>query len=123
MFTPNDGTIPGNTLLPVGAVIDPLASGPGAGLSAAAAGQRYLLTEATGSYDNPGMTNPKVWSGVNGQPLVAYANDIIEYDGAQWTIAFDSTSSPNNMQYVTNITTEIQYRWTGNMWVKSYQGL
>ena len=123
LFTPNDGTIPGNTLLPVDAVIDPLASGPGAGLSAAAAGQRYLLTEATGSYDNPGMTNPEAWSGVDGQPLVAHANDIIEYDGARWTIAFDSTTSPNNMQYVTNITTEIQYRWTGNMWVKSYQGL
>jgi hypothetical protein len=123
LFTVNSGTVPANTLAPVDAVIDPLVSGPGAGLIAPAAGQRYLLTEDPGSYDNPAGDNPTAWAGVDGQPLVAHTNDIIEYDGNCWTIAFDSTSSPNNMQYVTNITTEIQYRWTGTAWVKSYQGL
>ena len=123
LFTVNSGTVPANTLAPVDAVIDPLVSGPGAGLIGPAAGQRYLLTEDTGSYDNPAGDNPTAWAGVDGQPLVAHTNDIIEYDGNSWTIAFDSTSSPNNMQYVTNITTEIQYRWTGTAWVKSYQGL
>ena len=82
-----------------------------------------MLTESTGSYDNPGLTNPEAWQGVDGQPLVAHANDIIEYDGTRWVVAFDSTSSLNNVQYVTNITTDIQYRWVDNMWVKSYQGL
>jgi hypothetical protein len=28
----------------------------------------------------------------------------------------------NNIQYVTNITTGIQYKWIGDAWVKSYQG-
>jgi len=123
LFTVNTGTVPGNTLTPVDAVIDPLVSGPGAGLIASAAGQRYLLTEDTGSWDNPAGDNPVAWTGTGGQPLVAHANDIIEYDGVRWNVAFDSTSSPDNLQYVTNITTEIQYRWTGSMWVKSYQGL
>jgi hypothetical protein len=27
------------------------------------------------------------------------------------------------VEYVTNITTSIQYRWTGTEWVKSYEGL
>ena len=123
LFTVNSGTIPSNTLAPINAVIDPLVSGPGAGLATAAIGQRYLFTQATGSYDNPGFTNPDSWEGTSGQPLVARANDIVEYDGTRWQIAFDSTSSPDNMQYVTNVTTELQYRWTGSAWVKSYQGL
>jgi hypothetical protein len=123
LFTVNAGTTPPNTLAPISAVIDPLAGGPGDGLAPAAVGQRYLFTQATGSYSNPGLTNPEIWTGVNGQPLVAMANDIVEYDGARWNVVFDSTSSPANMQYVTNITTELQYRWTGTAWVKSYQGL
>jgi hypothetical protein len=123
LFTVNAGTTPPNTLAPISAVIDPLAGGPGDGLAPAAVGQRYLFTQATGSYSNPGLTNPEIWTGVNGQPLVAMANDIVEYDGARWNVVFDSTSSPANMQYVTNTTTELQYRWTGTAWVKSYQGI
>ena len=123
LFTVNTGTVPPNTIGPITAVIDPIASGPGAGLAVATVGQRYLFTQATGSYANPGLTNPNSWSGVDDQPLVANANDIVEYDGARWTVVFDSASSPANMQYVTNITTELQYRWTGTAWVKSYQGL
>jgi len=113
-------TVPANTLDPVNAVIDPLLSGPGAGLALPTQGQRYLFTQDTGSFD---QGNAVAWQGVNGQPLVAHANDIVEYDGLRWQISFDSASSPDNIQYVTNITTEIQYQWTGNIWIKSYQGL
>jgi len=119
LFTVDEDTVPANTLDPVDAVIDPLVSGPGSGLAPAALGQRYLLTEATGSWEG----DAPAWEGVNGQPLVAQANDIIEYDGTQWQIIFDSTSSPDNIQYVTNITTGLQYEWTGLSWIKSYQGL
>jgi hypothetical protein len=120
LYTIDDDTIPQNTLTPIDAVINPLISGPGAGLDSAAVGQRYLLTEATGSETG---AQPTAWAGVTGQPLIAQANDIIEYDGARWVVVFDDDSSPNNTQYVTNITTGIQYRWTGTAWVKSYQGL
>jgi hypothetical protein len=120
LFDVDEDSLPGNTLPPVNAVINPLRSGPGDGLDSALIGQRYLLTEATGSWDG---TSPVEWQGEGGQPLVASANDIIEFDGYQWVVAFDSTSSPNNLQYVTNITTGIQYKWTGTAWIKSYQGL
>lgn len=119
LFTVDEDTVPQNTLDPVDAVINPLASGPGAGLPAVATGTRYLLTEATGSWNG----NAEAWSGILGQPLVANANDIIEYDGERWQVSFAADSSPDNIQYVTNITTEIQYCWTGATWVKSYQGL
>jgi len=119
LFTAITESIPANTLPPVNSVINPLVSGPGYGLPAATAGQSYLLTESTGS-DNG---YAPAWAGVDGQVLVARTNDIITYDGTRWLISFDSASSPVNTQYVTNITTEIQYKWTGYGWVKSYQGL
>jgi hypothetical protein len=119
LFSIDQDTIPANTLDPVTAVIDPLRSGPGAGLANSAVGQRYLLTEATGSDDG----YAEAWAGVSGQPLIAQANDIVEYDGTRWIVSFDSENSPDNIQYVTNITTSIQYEWTGTAWIKSYQGL
>jgi hypothetical protein len=120
LFNIDVDTIPGNTLGPVDAVINPLLSGPNLGLPAPVAGQRYLFTESTGTWEEG---NASAWEGINGQPLVAHANDIVEYNGSYWTVSFDNTSSPNNRQYVTNITTSIQYEWTGLSWVKSYQGL
>ena len=120
-FDVDEATVPANTLAPVDAVINPLLSGPDAGLDPAEEGQRYLLTEATGDFDNYG--NPSAWLGTNSQPLVAKENDIIEYSGGRWVVSFDSTSSPVNIQYVTNITTGLQYEWTGLTWIKSYQGL
>ena len=122
LFDLDVDTKPADTLSPVLAVINPLRSGPNNGLPAAVLGQRYLLTEASGSYNDDGLA-PSAWQGVEGQPLVANANDIIEYDSERWIVVFDSTSSPNNLQYITNHTTLIQYKWTGNTWVKSYQGL
>jgi hypothetical protein len=119
LFNIDVDTIPANTLDPVDAVIDPLRSGPGDGLDSSLLGQRYLLTEATGS-DNG---YAEAWAGVSGQPLIAQANDIVEFDGTRWVVSFDSDNSPDNTQYVTNITTSIQYEWTGATWIKSYQGL
>ena len=119
LFTVDDDTVPQNTLDPVTAVINPLLSGPGAGLPLPAIGQQYLFTESTGS--NDGFA--EAWAGTDNQPLVAQANDIVAWDGNRWVVYFDSTSSPDNLQYVTNITTGIQYEWTGSAWIKSYQGL
>ena len=83
-------------------------------------GTRYLILNPIGSQNSDG---PVAWAGTAGTNLIANANDIIEYTGGRWIVSFDSTSSPNNIQYVTNITTSIQYKWTGRTWVKSYQGL
>jgi hypothetical protein len=119
LFSVDTDTVPGNTMSPVNAVINPLLSGPGEGLPAAATGQRYLLTEDTGSSNG----YAQAWAGVNNQYLVAQANDIIEYNGQRWQVVFDSENSPVNKQYITNLTSELQYEWTGTEWIKSYQGL
>jgi hypothetical protein len=119
-FTPDPDTVPANTLLPVNAVINPLISGPGTGLPTAAVGQRYLLTEDLGSWDN--VNPPTAWLGPTGQPVIAKTNDIIQYDGNRWTLAFQASQQPAG-QFVTNLTTGIQYEWTSDGWIKSYQGI
>jgi hypothetical protein len=53
--------------------------------------------------------------------LVAGANDIIEYSNHYWRVVFNS-ATVSQIQYVTNITTGIQYEWDGQQWIKSYQG-
>jgi hypothetical protein len=121
LFSVDADTIPGNTLTAVNAVIDPLSSGPGEGLVAAATGQRYLLTDAIGDAGN--TTPASAWGSV-----VASENDIIEYNGSEWYVAWKASehtadNSTDITDYVTNLTTSVQYKWTGTMWVKSYQGI
>lgn len=114
IFNIDIDTLPQNTLEPVESVINPLQKGPGVGLPAASIGQRYLIVEDIGSITN---TNPSVaWGN-----LVAKANDIIEFDGINWFVSFDSTEL-NSVQYVTNLTTSVQYRYTQGTWMKSWEG-
>jgi len=120
LFDVDTDTAPQNTLDPIDAVINPLASGPQDGLDSSMEGQRYLLTEAVGSEDN--LAPAVAWQGANGRPLIANANDIIEYTGNYWRVVFRAEGQAAG-QYVTNITTGIQYEWNGDAWVKSYQGV
>lgn len=114
LFDVDVDTVPQNTLPAINAIINPLTSAPGQGLPAAAVGQRYLLT------DNVGTALP--WIGPYGREIEASANDIIEYDGSAWRIVFLALAQPGE-QFVTNLTTSLQYLWTGQEWIKSYQGV
>lgn len=67
--------------------------------------------------------------------IIASPNDIIQYDGSNWSVSFDasnftvgldssldSSMDSTLLQYVTNSTTQIQYKWTGVQWILSYEG-
>jgi hypothetical protein len=112
-------TLPQNTLEPIDAIINPLSSGPLV-TDSTLTGVRYLLTEGTGASGN--LDPALAWLGENGRPLIAHANDIIEYQNGYWRVSFPAQTQ-TTVQYVTNITTGIQYEWTGSMWIKSYQGV
>lgn len=116
LFDVDADTIPSNTLDPVNSVIDPTRNGPGVGLPAVASGQRYLILESVG--DSTGTSSTIAWGN-----LYAPANSIIEWNSNenQWIIAFDPRNA-DTVQYVSNLTTGLQYRWTGAEWVKSYEG-
>lgn len=120
IFDVDIDTAPQNTLSPIDAIIDPQLSAPGIGLPTPVLGTRYLLVGDTGNTDN--TFNPSAWVGTDSQPLIAKTNDIIEWTGAHWEVSFASTDE-TNVQYVTNITTGIQYSWVDQQWQKSYQGI
>ena len=109
-------TLPQNTLAPVNSIINPQLTGPNAGLPGPMPGVRYLIVEDIGSAD----ATTVAWGG-----LVAYANDIIEFDAdtMQWFVAFDSQAS-TTVDFVTNLTTSMQYRYVpvDGIWMKSYEG-
>jgi len=106
-------TLPQNTLDPVDAVINPLTTGPSVGLPSAVMGTRYLIVENMG-----GLAPTVAWGSV-----VANANDIIEYDGTDWFVSFNSEEA-TTVEYTTNLNTDIQYRYVPNesMWMKSVDG-
>jgi hypothetical protein len=116
IYNIDQDTLPQNTMNPVDAVVNPQLQGPNAGLPGPINGRRYLIVEDIGS---PGYPTTS-WGN-----LVARANDIVEYDAASssWYVAFDAETS-TSVQYVTNLTTNIQYRYVQQegQWMKSYEG-
>jgi hypothetical protein len=56
------------------------------------------------------------------RPLIARENDIIEFNGLWWDVTFHADQE-TDIQYITNLTTGVQYEWTGQSWIKSYQGI
>jgi hypothetical protein len=109
-------TLPQNTLTPVDGVINPQVTGPNAGLPGPVNGRRYLIVENIGTEGEP----TTAWGN-----LVAHANDIIQFDSStmEWVVSFDSTAStPLTLEYVTNLATNVQYRYVDNTWMKSYEG-
>ena len=62
-------------------------------------------------------------------------NDILQFNATlmQWFVSFDASANLAGLEYVTNLTTEIQYRWSATpadsvqpglpaQWMKSYEG-
>jgi hypothetical protein len=109
IFNLDTDTLPTDTLSEVDKIIDPTSSSPGSGLASATLGQRYLITETISASGYP------TWN------VDANENDIIQYDGSNWTVVFDS-QAVTTIQYVTNDFTSKQYKWTGSSWISSYEG-
>ena len=135
--------MPTNTINAVDKVINPTTYNP----SGDANGTRYLLTDDIGDRLTETANKTTEWG-----KLVAKTNDIIEKVGGEWIVDFhgtfdDSTqlalglqdsssargtvgldsatqldSTFTKIHYVTNITTGVQFKWTGEFWIKSYEG-
>jgi hypothetical protein len=119
LYSPDIDTLPVNTLAPINAIIDPQSSRPNKDLQSLVNGTRYLLVnDYMGSEGSQPIYN---WNGEDDTRLSAKANDIIQYNGQHWFVAFDSIYE-NSVNYVTNMTTGTQYRWDGTSWTKSYEG-
>jgi hypothetical protein len=90
-----------------------------------AAGKRYLILEnvnVTDSYSLPDYSGPVAWKNRDGTDPILYANDIIEWDGDNWQIVFNSLTAAETT-YITNSYTGIQYKWEDHTWSKSIEGI
>ena len=114
LFTAIEDTMPVNTLEAINAIINPLNVEVDSVLLTPTTGTRYLLTDNIGDDENQYYS---AWG-----TIVAQENDIIEYTGSYWIKVFDSANS-NEIEYITNTNTNVQYRWTGTEWVKSVEGV
>lgn len=104
-YTIDPDTLPQDTLAPVDRVIDPHQYAP----DAVATNLRYLILADI----RPGSV---VWGN-----LTANANDIIQYNGTEWVVSFDSNAS-TDVQYVTNLRNSVQYRYSDSEWNRSIEG-
>jgi hypothetical protein len=122
LFTPDIDTLPATTISPISAIIDPKEVVPGKGLPAAMLGQRYLLTSSDSTGEEPAI--PSSVSGSPwGQTIIAYPNDIIEFNGTDWVVIFDSQNSVGK-NYVINNTNSAQYTFDSatKEWTYTYYG-
>lgn len=109
----------------INAIIDPTSFDPG---NAPDIDTRYLILEDinTAPFDDEN-DRPTAWKkygrdSVNGERFVAHANDIIQWNGTYWDVIFSSQQS-QDITYITNSYTGIQYKWDGVEWTKSIDGI
>jgi hypothetical protein len=76
----------------------------------------------TERFNEVGFDGPDAWKNADSSDFQAHANDIIEWDGATWSVIFDSTTE-TEVTYITNSYTGTQYKWIENTWSKSYEGI
>jgi hypothetical protein len=82
-------------------------------------GTRILLLDDIGGED--ALESAIAWKNVDNSQLVASANDIIEWTGTKWNIIFDA-SETDEITYITNLNTGIQYRFSNGEWLISVEG-
>jgi hypothetical protein len=88
------------------------------------AGTRYLILEDINpDWEMPGYSGPTAWKNSDLiTDFVAHANDIIEWNGSSWAVVF-SSNDVDEVTYITNSYTGIQYKWDGTSWSKSFEGV
>lgn len=121
----DNDTIPSNTIISgrgtVDAVVNPETYNPGT----LAAGTRYLILEDINNhpyFGTPGYDGPEAWKNADSSDFQANANDIIEWNGTNWTLVFNSQST-TSVVYITNSYTGTQYKWSEGSWSKTYEGV
>ena len=127
---PSNDTVQGparnaNQYSSVDYIVDPLRYDPQSDTSKA--GVRLLILGGIGDASN--ADGADAWKNTDNSDFVAGANDIIEYDGANWHVVFDASADylPFNDEtvetlYTTNLNTGVQYYWDGEQWLLSVDG-
>jgi len=101
-------------------IIDPTKSNP-QHLSLSS-NPRILLLGPIGNAVN--TDGADAWKNLDNTDFIASENDIVEWDGAKWTIVFDADTDANTYGtvYTTNLNTGVQYKFDKGEWILSFEG-
>lgn len=105
-WTVDPDSIPGATISPITAIVNPQDKGPNYGLPQPYKGQRYLITEKP-------ATSSVAWGVLNAEP-----DDIIEFDGNVWYPSFVALDNVDQPVYVVNLFTGKLLIWDGRQWAE-----
>ena len=83
------------------------------------ASTKYLILNDIGAVNSDPAP---AWAGATGTNLIAKANDIIQFNGTTWYIAFNSATE-QELNIVTNANTMLKYKWVDGEWIDVYQGI
>jgi len=117
---PEDTIIEGRTNIDY--IIDPTRFNP---TQVKSPGLRLLLLGDIGDVNN--VDGADAWKNQDGTDFVASENDIIEWNTnptsglLEWRIVFDASNETETV-YTSNLNTGFQYKWTGDYWIKSWEG-
>lgn len=81
---------------------------------------RIMILNDIGNKNND--QGPLGWKNTDNSDFIANENDIIEWNGTSWEIVFDASENTNKVIYTTNLNTGVQYRFTGQEWILSFEG-
>lgn len=91
--------------------------------------QRPRILILNGIGDEINVDGADAWKSVHGEDFIANANDIIEWDGEQWIVVYDSvnhlcvySNEVIETVYVSNLNTGVQYKFMNNEWLLSIDG-
>lgn len=65
---------------------------------------------------------PSAWKNADNSDFIANTNDVIEWNGSEWAVVFNAAATTDTIVYLTNIYTNVQYKWDGISWRKSFEG-
>jgi hypothetical protein len=97
----------------VDAIIDPTKFNPNELPERKNIGVRYLTLET--------IRESQGWLNNDNSFTIMPESSIIEWNGSRWDVVFNAETA-EVPTYITNAKTGIQYRWTGEFWVKSFEG-
>ena len=111
IFNLDTDTLPASTIGNIEKIINPHNNVPGDNtLANLEIGQRYLITEDLSKNGYP------EWN------IDASENDIIEFNGSNWTISYDASANFDSTAITKNLNTNKVYKWTGTQWLSIYEG-
>jgi uncharacterized protein (DUF736 family) len=73
--------------------------------------------------DGPDAWKNSVPDSKGNYDFTAEENDVIEWDGAKWSVVFSADTNKDQLVYLTNIFTGTQFTWSGTGWSKTFEGV